>query len=82
MQCHYRLQFDEQGFPRMYVFDSCRAFLRTIPSLRFSRTRAEDLDTEQEDHVADEWRYACMSRPVTPIAPQAEEPGWKDPLGK
>ena len=40
MQCHYRLQFDEQGFPRMYVFDSCRAFLRTIPSLRFSRTRA------------------------------------------
>ena len=26
----------------------------------------EDVDTEQEDHAADEWRYACMSRPIAP----------------
>ena len=67
MQCHYRLQFDAEGLPRMYVFDTCRAFLRTVPLLQFSKSVPEDLDTEGEDHVADEWRYACMSRPVSPV---------------
>jgi hypothetical protein len=27
---------------------------------------AEDIDTGSEDHVADEARYGCMSRPWTP----------------
>ncbi len=67
MQCHYRLQFDELGYPRMYVFDSCAAFLRTVPLMQFSKSCPEDLDTSMEDHVCDEWRYACMSRPVTPL---------------
>ena len=80
MQCHYRLQFDEQGYPRMYVFESCRAFLRTIPALQFSKTSPEDLDTNQEDHVADEWRYACMSRPVTPMKKIEPGPVYKNPL--
>jgi hypothetical protein len=26
----------------------------------------EDVNTESEDHAADEWRYACMSRPFVP----------------
>ena len=26
----------------------------------------EDLETEGEDHVADEVRYFCMSRPIKP----------------
>ena len=80
MQCHYRLQFDEEGRSRMYVFDNCRAFLRTIPLLQFSRTEPEDLDTEQEDHVADEWRYLCMSRPVPPLRPVETRPLLVDPL--
>ena len=67
MQCHYRLQFDEDGYPRMYVFNTCRAFIRTIPTLIYDEHRAEDLDTKMEDHVADEWRYFCMSRPIKPI---------------
>ena len=66
MQCHYRLQFDEEGLPGMYVFEGCAAFLRTVPLLRFSAARPEDVDTEQEDRAADEWRYACMSRPIAP----------------
>ena len=78
MQCHYRLQFDDEGYPRLYVFDSCRAFIRTIPTLQFSKSCPEDLDTEGEDHAADEWRYVCMARPVpplredTPVAPAAD----------
>lgn len=67
MQCHYRLQFDNEGYPRMYVFNNCRAFIRTIPELSFSSTNPEDLDTSGEDHAADEWRYFCMERPVRPI---------------
>ena len=46
MQCHYRLQFDEEGYSRMYVFSNCAAFIRTVPGMMFSRTAPEDLDTE------------------------------------
>jgi len=83
MQCHYRLQFDAQGYARLYVFDNCRDFIRTVPTLQFAKNSAEDLDTEGEDHAADEWRYACMSRPVAPLRePEAGGAGLllKDPL--
>jgi hypothetical protein len=80
MQCHYRLQFDEDGYPRMYVFNTCRAFIRTIPTLIYDEHRAEDLDTRMEDHVADEWRYFCMSRPIKPIRAVKEQRILFDPL--
>ena len=81
MQCHYRLQFDEKGLPMLYVFDSCRAFLRTVPQLLYDSNRPEDLDSSQEDHAADEWRYMCMFRPIVPrpAAPGRELP-WANPL--
>ena len=82
MQCHYRLQFDELGYPRMYVFDNCAAFLRTVPLMQFSKSCPEDLDTSMEDHVCDEWRYACMSRPVTPLRKAEEANPAINPLAK
>ena len=66
MQVHYRLAFDENGFPMMYVFKNCKAFIRTIPLLQYDDRKVEDLDTEGEDHVADEVRYFLMSRPIKP----------------
>ncbi len=66
MQLHYRLAFDGEGYPLLYVFENCRAFIRTLPLLQYDKTRPEDLDTEGEDHVADEVRYFCMARPVPP----------------
>lgn len=66
MQLHYRLAFDTQGFPMLYVFKNCRAFIRTLPLLQYDAHRPEDLDTDGEDHVADEARYFCMSRPIKP----------------
>ena len=66
MQCHYRLAFDNDGFPMMYVFNTCKAFIRTVPTLMYDDHRPEDLDSDGEDHVADEWRYMCMSRPIKP----------------
>ena len=83
MQCHYRLQFDENGLPMMYVFDSCKAFIRTIPLLIYDEHRPEDLDTALEDHVADEWRYLCMDRPIAPGTKQSGAPKalrWGNPL--
>ena len=80
MQCHYRLQFDEDGYPRMYVFNTCRAFIRTIPLLIYDEHKVEDLDTKMEDHVADEWRYFCMSRPIKPIRAVKEQRILFDPL--
>lgn len=66
MQCHYRLRFDGNGYPMMYVFDNCKGFRRTIPTLMYDEHKLEDLDTDGEDHIADEWRYLCMSRPIRP----------------
>ena len=80
MQCHYRLQFDTNGYPRMYVFETCRAFIRTVPQMLYSPVRPEDLDTTMEDHVCDEWRYFCMSRPVSPMTEPEAAAIWSDPL--
>jgi hypothetical protein len=48
----------------LFVFETCRDFIRTVPTMQHDPDRAEDLDTNSEDHVADEARYACMSRPL------------------
>ena len=69
MQIHYRFQFDENGYPGMYIFRNCRELIRTVPLLQYYDTRPEDLDTEGEDHIADETRYFLMSRPVKPRIP-------------
>lgn len=66
MQVHYRMAFDGEGYPMMYVFKGCQAFIRTIPLLMYDEHHLEDLDTSMEDHVADEVRYFCMSRPIKP----------------
>ena len=64
----------------MYVFDTCRAFLRTVPTMVYDPNRPEDLDTAQEDHVADEWRYFCMARPIRPIIREEQQRIWTNPL--
>lgn len=61
------------GSPLIYCFDSCRDSIRTIPLLQHDPDKVEDVDTKSEDHAADEWRYACMSRPwMRPERPKPE----------
>jgi len=69
------------GGPLIYCFDTCRDSIRTIPVLQHDPDRAEDLDTTSEDHAADSWRYACMSRPWLKVTPKPDEPrdGWRTP---
>ena len=80
MQMHYRMQFDEQGIPMMYIFSCCKAFIRTIPLLVYDEHRPEDIDTKQEDHVADESRYLCMANPMKPMKVNERRPQVFDPL--
>ena len=58
-----RLLGDSDGKPMIGCFETCRDSIRTIPVLQHDTGRPEDLDTDGEDHAADEWRYACLSRP-------------------
>lgn len=80
MQIHYRLQFDQNGIPMMYAFKGCKGFIRTMPLLQFDEHIAEDLDTKQEDHIADETRYICMANPITPPKPPEKEDKPYNPL--
>ena len=80
MQCHYRMQFDDMGYPRMYIFSNCKGFIRTVPLMMYDEHKPEDLDTSLEDHIADEWRYMCMTRPITPIRPVENKVYINDPL--
>lgn len=60
--CHESLVTkDHDGVPLFTCFPTCYAFIRTIPMLTPDPNKPEDVDTRLEDHVYDEWRYACMS---------------------
>lgn len=80
MQIHYRLDFDENGYPMMYVFKNCYAFIRTIATLVYDEHKVEDLDTNGEDHVLDEVRYMCMTRPIKPRVKEPENRYYENPL--
>lgn len=79
MQMHYRMAFNSEGRPMMYVFSSCVNFIRQIPALVYSEVDVEDIDTDQEDHIYDESRYAlCTAMISAPIKP-AEELRYSEP---
>lgn len=80
MQCHYRLAFDKNGRSMFYVFDACKEFIRTVPALVYDQKHVEDIDTEQEDHIYDEWRYLMMRHPINPRRNVLERPPAFDPL--
>lgn len=54
--------------PDLYVFETCTDFVRTFPVLQHDPDRPEDVNTDMEDHIGDETRYACKSRPYVPKA--------------
>ena len=45
--------------PGLFVFNTCRQFIRTVPVLPRDPTDADDADTNSEDHISDETRYEC-----------------------
>ena len=83
MQCRYRLQFTETGRSRFYVTTDCPEFIRTLPTLQHDEHDIEDLGSEGEDHLADQWRYVSVAKTIKPIVEEPElNPAWgADPLG-
>jgi hypothetical protein len=49
--------------PAIYWFSTCQHLIRTLPALQHDATKAEDVETESEDHAGDATRYLCMMRP-------------------
>jgi len=80
MQVHHRLTFDEEGVPMLYVFSTCKHFIRTVPALVYDEADVEDIDTEGEDHIYDELRYVCMENPIAPRLAAKKEIPENDPL--
>lgn len=47
--------------PGLFVFKGCRQFIRTIPTLPRDEKKQDDVDTDAEDHIADEVRYRVLA---------------------
>ena len=72
-QVRARLVGDGDGDPMLVVFSTCADTIRTLPVLQHDVNRPEDLDTDAEDHAADDVRYGCMSRPWTATKPKTRD---------
>ena len=48
--------------PGMFIFNTCNSWLSILPTLARSRKDPDDLDTDAEDHIADETRYRVFSK--------------------
>jgi hypothetical protein len=46
--------------PGLFVVESCRDFIRTIPAMPRDEVKTDDVDTNSEDHIGDETRYRCL----------------------
>lgn len=56
-----------EGFrekPGLFVFSGCEQFIRTVPVLPRDNKDLDDVDTDAEDHVADEVRYRLREKIV------------------
>lgn len=80
MQVHHRLAFDDHGVPMLYVFHTCKHFIRTVPNLVYDERDVEDVDTDGEDHIYDELRYVCMKNPIAPRPRTIQTKRIYDPL--
>lgn len=64
------------------VFSSCINFIYTFPANVYDVLHPEDLDTDGEDHSADEARYAVMSRPPVTETTRPERVNPESAFGK
>jgi hypothetical protein len=77
----------EPGWQEMYArmkdkmflaVETCRHFLRIIPTLQHDEKKPEDVAKIGEDHMGDMGRYACMARPYKKDRPKKEKPWYED----
>lgn len=56
-QAHPAKDGSPREVPGLFVFRNCSDFVRTIPVLPRDQKNLDDVDTDAEDHIADEARY-------------------------
>jgi phage terminase large subunit len=54
---HQYLRWNESTPPKLRIFSTCPNMIRTIPMLIHDDKKPEDVNTNGEDHAADELRY-------------------------
>ena len=52
--------------PGFYVFENCRGFISRFPILARDDKKPDDVDTEQEDHDYDAFRYRVLTKAEKP----------------
>lgn len=50
--------------PGLFIFDHCRQWLRTVPLLPRDAKKADDVDSNSEDHMGDMTRYRVLRKPA------------------
>lgn len=66
MQVHYHLALDDDGYPMLQIFNTCKHLIRTLPALVYDEKNVEDVDSDGEDHAYDAIRYGLMANKITP----------------
>ena len=54
--------------------DECKQSIRTIPNINMDSANIEDIDTDSEDHIYDDWKLICNARPILPRTPVELKP--------
>lgn len=75
-QMRSRLIGEDDQRPMAVCFSTCTNSIRTIPVMQHDSDNLEDMNTDGEDHAADDWRYGCMSRPWTKPSPIDDPAKW------
>jgi hypothetical protein len=60
--------------PLLYIFGTAVNLIRTFPLAQHDPKKAEDVDTDGEDHPIDTLRYGVMSRPFSRPEPKKPQP--------
>jgi len=55
--------------PRLFVFNTCRQFIRTVPALPRDEVDMDDVDSRAEDHAATT-RHRLPAKEQTAVARQ------------
>jgi hypothetical protein len=63
MQVRKYLSPAGDGLPWLQIMHTCKDLIRTMPDQVHDEIRAEDMDTDGEDHWPDALRYGVMTRP-------------------
>lgn len=76
LQVHKRLTLEEEintdtgevtkEGAQFFAFTDQKHFWRCMQEMREDPKNPDDVDTDQEDHIYDEFRYSCMFKPVRP----------------